>query len=81
MRSTLHATILFVLALGAAACPAEKGTAEKTGQKVDEAVKDLKDKKDDLVQRAGDKLDQAAHDVKTAAEDVKKAVEDATEEE
>ncbi len=82
MRSTLKTTaILFTLALGAAACPAEKGTAEKTGQKIDEAVKDLKDKKDELVEHAGEKLDKAAADVKAAAEDVKKAVEDAKEEE
>lgn len=55
------------LALGAAACK-EKGTMEKAGEAVDQAVEDVKDVGANAVDKASEAAEEAAKKAKEATE-------------
>lgn len=55
------------LAFGAVACK-EKGTMEKAGEAVDEAVEDVKDAGEGAMENAGEKMDEAAKKAKEAVQ-------------
>ena len=60
-KSRLFATLVLggVLGAGLVACE-KKGPAERAGEKLDDAAKDVKQG----AERVGDKIEDAAHDVK-----------------
>ncbi|MGH2900001.1 MAG: hypothetical protein ACRDMZ_15105 [Solirubrobacteraceae bacterium] len=68
MRRFLSVIAVVGLALGAVACK-EKGTMEKAGEAVDNAVDDVKDAGDGAMENAGEKMDEAAKKAKEAAGD------------
>jgi len=65
MRRFLSVIAVVGLALGAVACK-EKGTMEKAGEAVDEAVDDVKGMGDGPMEKAGEEMDEAAKKAKEA---------------
>ncbi len=63
MRRIALAVCIAALALGTTACP-EKGPAEKTGEKIDEAIDKLKHPNEGPLERAGRKVDEAVEKTK-----------------
>lgn len=59
-------TGLFMVGLGG--CPEQEGPAERTGEKIDEAVEDAGEKMEEAGEEAGEKMEEAGDKIEDSAD-------------